>query len=49
MKQYMKFVKPSYENFVEPSKRFSDVILLDIYCCGCRFLQWITVIGQTLG
>lgn len=27
MKQYMKFVKPSYENFVEPSKRFADVII----------------------
>lgn len=27
MKQYMKFVKPSFENFVEPSKRFADVII----------------------
>ena len=27
MTQYMKFVKPSYENFIEPSKRYADVVL----------------------
>ena len=27
MTQYMKFVKPSVENFVEPSTRYADVIL----------------------
>lgn len=27
MHQYMKFVKPSFDNFIEPSKRFSDVII----------------------
>ncbi|CAD7934764.1 unnamed protein product [Amoebophrya sp. A25] len=25
--QYMKFVKPSYDNFIEPSKRYADVII----------------------
>eukprot|EP00392_Amoebophrya_sp_AT5.2_P018417 g18950.t1 len=27
LRQYMKFVKPSYENFIEPSKRYADVII----------------------
>ncbi|CAD7924214.1 unnamed protein product [Amoebophrya sp. A120] len=27
LKQYMKFVKPSYENFIEPSKRYADVVI----------------------
>ena len=28
--QYHKFVKPSYEKFVEPTKRFSDVIIPNV-------------------
>jgi uridine kinase len=27
LQQYLKFVKPSIENFVEPSKKFADVII----------------------
>jgi len=27
MSQYMRFVKPSYENFIDPSKRYADVII----------------------
>lgn len=25
--QYARFVKPSYENYIHPSKRFADIIL----------------------